>query len=482
MTADPSLETTQPGARTTVPELPDGLHWVNRRESVRLADLRGRIVLLLFFNGTSTSSANLINELRVLENRFPGAFSLLCVHTPRYASQQPDAAVLKVAHRLGLRAPVANDARWQAWRRFAIGAWPTLLVIDPEGVLAARLIGEGQLQEAEDAIVQMRDPTSGPSVPEIIQEVRPEPPGALRFPSHALATANRLYISDTGHHRVLECSPDGRVLRQFGSGTPGNWDGQQSACGFHAPQGLALDRDTLYVADTGNHCVRRIRLDTGEVDTVLGTGRAARGAVEHQTAGSRVAINAPRAVAADADVMYVAAAGQHQILRVNLRDQSVETLAGDGRAEVRDGIGGQSSLAQPAALALLPGQLLIADAGGNAVRRLRFADLALTTLAGTSAWQPGNADGTGSEARFAFPCGLAAGEDQVFVADTCNDRVCRLDPYSGGVTTVPVDCPLHEPQGLSFASGYLWLVDRNEHAVLRVDPERGTWRRVAVDE
>jgi sugar lactone lactonase YvrE len=291
-----------------------------------------------------------------------------------------------------------------------------------------------------------------------------------------------LFVSDTGHHRILECSHEGRVLRQFGSGTPGSWDGQLAACGLQLPQGLAVDRQALYVADTGNHCVRRIRLDTGDVETVLGSGRPGYGNVEEQGGGLRASINAPHALVASEDVLYVAATGQHQILRADLRHQRVETLAGDGRSDVRDGIGGQSSLSQPMALALLSGQLMIADAGGNAIRRLRFADLALTTLAGSSPWTPGNRDGVGDKARFAYPCGLAAGESRLYVADTMNDRLCTLDPYSGQLATMAVERVLHEPQGLSFAAGSLWVADRSDHAILRVDPARGTCERVPVDE
>lgn len=482
MIGDIPFDNRQAGMRVALPEFAQDLHWVNRRERVQLADLRGRIVLILFWNGNSTGSANLLGELRLLENRFPDAFTLLCIHTPRHVSQQSDMAVLKAAHRHRVRAPVANDARWQAWKDFAITAWPTLLLVDPQGGLAARLVGEGRLHEIEDAIVQMREPMLAHPTTQVMDDVRPEPAGALAFPAHALATGTRLFVSDTGHHRVLECSHDGRVLCQYGSGTPGNWDGQLSACGFQSPQGLAFDQGMLYVADTGNHCVRRIRLETGEVDSVLGIGRAAWSSVEEQGCGLRAAINAPRAVAADGDVLYVAAAGQHQILRVNLRMQRVETFAGDGRDDVRDGIGGESSFSQPSALALLPGQLLVCDAGGNAIRRLRFADLAVTTLAGSTPWEPGNRDGTGEDARFACPSGLAAGEDGAWVADTCNDRLRSLNPYSGEVATLKFDCPLHEPQGLSLAAGTLWVADRNEHAVLRVDPVRGTCERVPVDE
>src|SRR5690349_3487464 len=297
--------------------------------------------------------------------------------------------------------------------------------------------------------------------------------------------------------RCATCAPNRRARSRFprthwprvracSSATPGitasSNAAMMAACGFQLPQGLAIDNDTLYVADAGNHCVRRVRLDPGEVETVLGSGRPAYSNVEEQGGGLRVTINAPNAVAVEGAMLYVAASGQHQILRADLHHQRVETIAGDGRSDVRDGIGGQSSLSQPLALASMPGQLLIADAGGNAIRRLRFADLALTTLVGSSPWEPGRHDGAGRKARLAYPSGIAVDENRVYFADTCNDRLCVLDPYSGEVATLQTDYPLHEPQGMSFAAGALWVADRNDHAILRIDPARGTCERVAVDE
>ncbi|HET9818086.1 MAG TPA: hypothetical protein VFP92_02850 [Rhodanobacteraceae bacterium] len=482
---DVAFDVTRTGSRPALPEFPGSLSWVNRRQRARLADLHGQIALVVFWNGASVSSLNLLGELRQLEKKHPGAFVSAYIHTPRYGAQQSDAAVLKAAHRSRLRSPVANDSQWLAWRQFTIGAWPTTLLVDANGGLAARLVGEGRCQEIEDAIVQLRDESLPPgtaSVYKSSRDMRAEPVGPLAFPAQALATKTRLFVSDTGHHRILECSHDGRVLRQFGSGTPGNWDGQLAACGLQLPQGLAIDGQALYVADAGNHCVRRIRLDAGEVETILGAGRPAYANVEEQGGGLRAAINAPHAVVSAGDALYVAATGQNQILRVDLRHQRVETIAGDARSEVRDGIGGQSSLSQPMALAAMPGQLLVVDAGGNAIRRLRFADLALTTLAGSSSWEPGNLAGAGRSARFAYPCGIAVAGNRVYVADTFNDRLCTLDPYSGEVAEVQVGRPLHEPQGLSFAAGSLWIADRNDHSILRMDPERGTCERVPVDE
>jgi DNA-binding beta-propeller fold protein YncE len=472
-------------SRDPLSEIPEGLHWVNGHGRLRLADLRGRVVLVVFWNATSTSSINLLGELRQLERKHPDEFVLLGVHTPRYPSQQPDAVVLKAAQRIRLRAPVANDPEWLAWMSYSIPAWPTTLLVDAEGRLAARFVGEGRAPEVEEAVTRLQEglpPAHVRGTAELLENVRADASGPLAFPAHVLATDWRLFVSDTGHHRILECSHDGRVLRQFGSGTPGVWDGQSSACGFQLPQGLALSQGCLYVADTGNHCVRRIRLDSGEVDTVLGASRPAYGDVEAQGSGLRVSINAPQAVAADGDILYVAATGQNQIVRVDLAPERAATLAGDGRSDVRDGIGSQASLAQPGALALMPGQLLVADSGGNAIRRLRFADLALTTLAGSSPWEPGRADGTGRKVRLAFPCGLAVAESRVYVADTCNDRLCVLDPYSAELATLELDYALHEPQGMSYGAGALWVADRNSHAILRVDPEGGTCERVPVGE
>ena len=473
------------GQREPLPEFPEAVHWVNRHERLRLAALRGRVVLMVFWNAASSSSVNLLGELRQLQRKRPDEFVLLGVHTPRYAAQQPDAAVLNALQRTRLRAPVANDSEWLAWMLYAIRAWPTTLLIDADGRLAARFVGEGRASEIEEAVLRLQEdlpPAHLRAASDLRDDLRADTAGPLAFPAHALASGERLFVSDTGHHRILECSHDGRVLRQFGSGTPGAWDGQAAACAFQSPQGLAFGQDCLYVADTGNHCVRRIRLDSGEVDTVLGAGRPAYGDVEAQGSGLRVSINAPQAVAVDGDVLYVAATGQNQIVRVDLGMERAATLAGDGRSDVRDGIGSQASLAQPAALALMPGQMLIADAGGNAIRRLRFADLALTRLAGAAPWEPGRADGTGRKVRLAFPCGLAVAENRVYVADTCNDRLCVLDPWSAELATLELDHTLHEPQGLSCAAGMLWVADRNDHAILRIDPERGTCERVPVGE
>ena len=136
---------------------------------------------------------------------------------------------------------------------------------------------------------------------------------------------------------MLECNLEGRVLRQFGSGNTGYWDGHSNDAGFSDPQGLVLLGDALFVADTGNHAVRRIRLLTGDVATVLGRGELGYDVPRSGVAGTELAVNAPVGLAAGADRLYVAMAGQHQIWQIHLGEHRVDVLAGSGLADVVDG-------------------------------------------------------------------------------------------------------------------------------------------------
>lgn len=471
--------------RQLAPEFPSQLEWINTRESFSLAGLRRRVVLLYFWSHDNVHCINLLAGLRQLENKYHDGLTILGVHTPKYPAQQSDDAILKAVNRNYVRHPVANDAHWRVWQQYGIEAWPSVVLIDCEGHIAGRFVGEAALRRVDDAVASLLEDAATRDLRNYSparSAFRTEPRMALRFPAHALATADRLYVTDTGHNRVLECTHQGRVLRQFGSGNAGYWDGRLADAGFNAPQGLAISSDVLYVADTGNHCVRRIRLLRGEVETVLGNGLPGYKTPNDCPPGQRMAISAPVAIALSGDRIYVAVSGQHQIWRIDLHTNGIDVLAGSGRCGVRDGNGAECRLAQPSALAMLPGMLVIADAAGNAIRHLRLSDFVLGTLAGGGPYAYGSEDGVGTLARFAHPLGLAADGATIYVADTLNNRLRTIQSRGGEVGTLQVEWRFHEPQGISFAAGALWVADRNAHEILRVDVEQGTCTRIPVGE
>lgn len=465
----------------------ESLDWINTRGRPSLAAMRGRVVILLFWHYDSIHCINLLPRLQKLADKLHDGVVLLAVHTPKYASQRVSSVVAKAAHRLHLRVPVANDADWQAWRAFGIESWPSAVVIDCEGNVTRVLRGEMLAEELDPLVSGLLDDAAARDLRRF--DAAPavqggEPRTSLRFPAGIAVAEQRLYVSDSSHNRLLECTLDGRVLRQFGSGSPGYWDGTMGDAGFCDPQGIARAGDSLYVADTGNHTVRRVRLASGQIETVLGCGREGFDVPRAGSVGTSLAISAPTAVCIRENQLYVSVTGQHQIWRVDLLSGQAEVLAGNGQVEIQDGPALEAGLAQPASMAFQAGQLLIADAGANAVRALRLADGQLSTLAGLGPWRPGLADGKPKEARFAHPLGLAVdGTGTVYVADTLNGRLCRMTSKKRGgwnVASIALPQVLQEPAAIVVAGRELWITERNAHQLQRLDLDSGVIAKQAV--
>ena len=293
---------------------------------------------------------------------------------------------------------------WQ----YGVDAWPSVVLIDAEGLIRAVIPGVGRRQDLDERIAELLDEAAERDLREYESAVpasRPEPRQPLLFPGKLLATDQLLYIADSGHHRVLECNHDGRILRQFGSADPGYWDGRNEECGFNDPQGLAIRDDLLYVADRGNHCVRRIRLYGGDVETVLGTGELGRLRPYHAKA-AETPIGNPADLAIVGDRLYVVSLSQNQIWELDLGRGLVNVLAGTGKLGMQDDLSLEASFAQPSGIATSGLQLLIADAGSSAVRLVRLSDGRVTTLVGNGLYEYGDVPGTRS-ARHADPPDVA---------------------------------------------------------------------------
>lgn len=208
-----------------------------------------------------------------------------------------------------------------------------------------------------------------------------------------------------------------------------------------APSGLAQapeeQGEILYVADTGNHVIRRLERDLTtyhwRLSTLAGTP-GARGAADGTGASAR--FSAPEGVAADAAAVYVADTGNHTIRKLDLASGAVTTLAGRaGEAGSADGPGDAARFRSPGALTVGSGVLYVADTGNHAIRRLDLVSGDVTTLAG-AAGAAGVEDGTGTAARFDGPAGIALAGNLLFVADTWNATIRRIDVATGGVTTL----------------------------------------------
>lgn len=465
----------------TLQELPAGLDWLNATPA-SLNDLRGRPVVLAFVNAASAWCTQRLQELANWQARNPGRLHVLVLQVPRFDCERQPQRSLKLLRRHGNAFPALLDADWAAWQRYGIESWPTLLLVDAEGRERERIVGlNGDLDRSLSALAENIAPH--PDGGRLVETV-PEPRLSLRFPSAVAASADRLFIADSGHHRILECTHSGRVLRQFGLGTADSMDGPHDQAAFNRPQGLALEREVLYVADTGNHSLRRINLLNGTVDTLCGNGRAG-DPVEGPVAGTNTSLNHPVSLAIAANQVHIACAGDNRLWSYDLGRGELSLRAGTGRLEMRDGNARTiAAFAQPTGLAAVQQVLYVCDALGSAIRSLQLRSDLVQTLVGQGMWDFGDADGPRASARLQHPLGIALSADAplLWIADSGNGSLRTLRLGGGELTTVSLPRRLHGPTGLAIAGGAVWIAETDAHAVLRYDIVTGELGDVTISE
>jgi DNA-binding beta-propeller fold protein YncE len=317
---------------------------------------------------------------------------------------------------------------------------------------------------------------------------------ALAFPGKVLAdeAGSRLFIADSNHHRVLVTDWFGRVTEVIGRGTPGDEDGGFAEAVFYRPQGLAVDGDLLYIADTENHKIRVADLAAGRVTTLAGTGRQA-GWGAAGGAAREVSLNSPWDLVIRGRLLFVAMAGSHQIWIVD-RDRGLALVyAGSGREARVDGGVDEAAFAQPSGLALDGDRLFVADSESNIVRAIDLPPVnQVTTLAGGDLFEFGDRDGRGDAARFQHPLGVTFARGVLFIADTYNHRIRTLNPATGDVRAFAglgaegstdgdrAAAQFYEPGGLSATADHLYVADTNNHTVRRVSLDTGAVDTISV--
>lgn len=466
---------------TSAPELTDRLTWPGRPEALRMADLRGAPVLLLFGCASSAWTRQRLDDMTRLLRRHGDRLQGVALLAPRFDSERDPRSLQQLQHEHALTFPIALDADWVAWQQFGIESWPTLLLLDAEGQERQRVVGAGPLAELAELVQALV--AEAPEAPAKKKAdggngkrgMLPELP--LAFPTAIVVAANRVYLADTGHHRILECDFNGRILRQFGSGAYDYMDGNTGDAAFRRPQGLALQREVLFVSDTGNHALRRIDLLSGDVSTLCGNG-------DGPSRVGTATIDQPCGLQASPSHLYVAMAGDNRICAYDLSKGALETIAGSGFFAINDGNGLFAAFAQPTGLALRQDVLYVCDAAGSAIRAVYLRDQRVQTLVGQGPYDFGNIDGPRSIARLQWPRAIALDphDPLLWIADAGNDRLCTLRLGGGVVSNYSLPQRLHNPGGVACGGDALWIADTGAHALLRVDGRDGTLRHVPVGE
>lgn len=461
--------------RIRAPELTGKGGWLNTGGTrYTLADLRGRIVILDFWTFCCINCLHVLDELRGLEDKHRDTVVVIGVHSPKFVHEAEHQAVVDAVERYGVEHPVLDDPELATWKQYAVRAWPTLVVIDPEGYVVAQHAGEGHVHAIERLVTELEaeHEAKGTLRRGDGPYVAPEPePTVLRFPGKAvLLPGGNFLVSDTTRHQLVELEADGEtVVRRIGSGTRAFTDGTARSAAFNEPQGLALLDDTsVVVADTVNHALRRLDLGTGEVSTLAGTGRQWWQGSPTSGPAREVDLSSPWDVAVFGGLVWIAMAGVHQLWAYDPADGTVSVTAGTTNEGLVDGPATEAWFAQPSGLAVSPDgeRLWLADSETSAVRWVGL-DGTVHTAVGTGLFDFGHRDGPAEEALFQHPLGVTALPDgSIAVSDTYNHALRRYDPATGEVTTLATD--LREPSDAVLVGEDIVVVESGRHRLTRL--------------
>ena len=446
--------------RVRAPELA-GRGWLNTGGTpLHLGELRGRFVLLDFWAFCCVNCLHVLDELRPLEEKYAGTLVVVGVHSPKFTHEADPDALAAAVERYGVHHPVLDDPELVSWQAYAARAWPTLVLVDPEGYVVAQYAGEGHAHAIDALLSRLVEehrergtlqPGDSPYVPPLVE------PAELRFPAKAIRLADGgLLVADAGHRRLVELEPDADTVRRVvGEGVLREPNG---LCLL--PAGVAAEAGyDVVVADTVGHRLQGVALATGEVQVLAGTGE------QWMPGHGTEALSSPWDVAWWQDRVWVAMAGIHQLWTFDPRSGRVEVAGGTAHEGLLDGPLEQAWFAQTSGLAPDGDRLWIVDSETSSLRFV--CDGEVSTVVGEGLFDFGFRDGDRAQARLQHPLGVAVAPDgAVLVADTYNGAVRRFDPVTGELTTVASG--LAEPSGLVLHAQQVLVVESTAHRLSAV--------------
>jgi sugar lactone lactonase YvrE/thiol-disulfide isomerase/thioredoxin len=514
---------------------PDALEWFNC-SSLSLDDqLKGKLLVLDFFTYCCINCMHILPDLHALEEHYKDTDGLVIigVHSAKFDNEKDSLNILNAILRYDINHPVVNDSDATVWHQMDVACWPTVMVIAPDCQVLHQFIGEGHWEKMKCFVgaalkyYSKKGLLNKSALPMSLAK-NDLPPSPLKFPGKVCVSndGKMLYVSDTGHHRILVIDQDGLVVNVIGGQSQGFKDGNYATACFHSPQGLCWRDGLLYVSDTENHALRKIDMKAQKVMTVVGTGQQGS---DHEggKVGVEQEISSPWDLCVGAlpgssddsqDGLYIAMAGSHQVWTYFLKDGpwlkrssycagTCVRFAGSGAEENRNNsYPHKAAFAQPSGLTVASQDgafLYVADSESSSIRSVSLRDGATKAVVG-GAVDPmnlfafGDIDGKGVAAKLQHPLGVAwnSKDNLLYVADSYNHKIKYVNPLTresmtlcgnglAGSAVGSLDqAQFSEPGGLSISPDgcKLYVADTNNHSIKVIDLQSKTVSQLHIRE
>ena len=301
-------------------------------------------------------------------------------------------------------------------------------------------------------------------------------------PSGVTTDGTNLYVADSGNNTIRKIVISSKKVSVFAgstSGDSGSDDGIGTTARFNNPFGIATDGKNLYIAEYSNHIIRKIVIASKMVTTLAGTPEVYGSA---DGTGTEALFNNPFGITTDGTNLYVAEYSNHTIRKIIIATGEVTTLAGTaGVYGYTNGTGTAALFNNPAGITTDGSSLYVADSGNHTIRKIVIATGEVTTLAGT-AGAYGSTNGTGTGARFNNPFGIITDGTSLYIADTGNNNIRKLVIATGNVTALAgkagasgttdgtgTDARFNNPFGITIDGSKLYVADTGNNTIRKLD-------------
>lgn len=436
---------------------------LNTKTPLKVADLQGKIVLVDFWTYGCINCMQVIPDLDFLEKKYPNDLVILGVHSAKFDNEKGNFEIKKAAARYGIHHPVINDSKFTIWNAFGVQAWPTLILVAPNGKVYKGYSGEGHRADLDRDIQTLMKDFKGKISQKKIEVEADNHKMTFKFPSKIIEVGNFsadgkaaravYFLTDSSHHQIVGLEKNGAEFIRIGNGKEGF-----TTESFSRPQGTAFKDGLLYIADTANNTLRTYDFKTKKIATVSGDGK--RGSL--WASPWDLEFTSP-------DELTIAMAGTHQLIGFNIKTKKTRLVAGSGEESINDGILPFNSLSQPSGLSLVGEKLYFVDAETSSLRLLEHGKI--TTLIGKGLFDFGLKDGDKKSALMQHTTGVFATEDKVYLADTYNNAIRVYDVKTGKLSTLAKG--LKEPNDVLISDGKLIVVETGDHALKKVDLKTG---------
>ncbi len=294
----------------------------------------------------------------------------------------------------------------------------------------------------------------------------------LDFPAGLATDGRAAYVSSSRNNTITAIDLTSKSLTIVAGTTfqQGSNDGIGDAARFNSPDGMTIVGQDLYLCDTNNSDIRKVNIPSRTVTTIAGTANIAGTEDGHGTAAH---FNLPTQIATDGQALYIADSGNSAIRRITLADMTVKTIAGQpGTSGKTDGAASKSQFSGPRGVAVDKKAIYVADTGNDVIRKIDLSSMETTTIAGTG--EEGDKDGPALQAQFDNPGAICTDGTALYVLDADNHSVRKIDLSANTVTKLTlVNGHIGSGCALSSDGKQLYFSDTTENAVEVVDTSSG---------